>query len=67
MLERILHFSEVPVAAGTAACPGLGAPTPRWRSAWPLNEAEAAFVEAVLEHRKRSLRWVLSVRSRLQV
>lgn len=56
MLERILHFSEVPVAAGTAACTGVGAPVPRWRSAWPLSGAEAAFVEGVLEHRKR--RWV---------
>ena len=94
MLERILHFEELSTSAGTAACVGVGAPLPRWRSAWPLNEAEQAsagmaacfwcwaepgmlrvsmaagqrgegkgtpsvqqaFVEAVLEHRKRSLR-----------
>ncbi|KAI7836806.1 hypothetical protein COHA_009350 [Chlorella ohadii] len=66
MLERILHFEEVPTSAGTAACVGVGAPLPRWRSTWPLSGAEqasgvasgsiTAFVEAVLEHRKRSLR-----------
>lgn len=56
MLERLLHFSEVPVSAGSAACSGVGAPQPRWRSAWPLGDAEQAFVEALLEHRKRSLR-----------
>lgn len=42
MLERILHFAEVPTTAGTAACVGVGAPLPRWRSAWPLSEAEQA-------------------------
>lgn len=56
MLERILHFAEVPVSSGTAAAPGVGAPLPRWRSAWPLSGAEAEFVGAVMEHRKRSLR-----------
>ncbi len=42
MLERILHFEEVPTSAGTAACVGVGAPLPRWRSTWPLSGAEQA-------------------------
>ena len=56
MLQRILHFTELPPAPASNGGGGVGAEVPRWRSGWPLSGAEAAFVEAVLEHRKRSLR-----------
>ena len=47
MLTRILRFSR--------HTPGGAGAQPRWRSAWPLSDAEAQFVEEVLVHREQKL------------
>ncbi len=63
MLRRIFHFERLPAqggapaaapgsAAAAAAAPAAASPQHRWRSSFTLTDAEAQFVEAVLEHRQ---------------
>lgn len=46
MLEHILHFARLRTLERTHA----------WRSEWALDAAEAAFLQAVIAHRRQALR-----------